>query len=312
MKTLKKLLIFAAVAALPAFAQVTSFQTSLTSAITSQTQRVFTVASVGTNTLGIFAPNLANAGAGLAPSIQLYVDSELMDVTAVVGTTLTVRRGAAGTRAQTHNSGTLVIAGQPNVVFFSSYPYFGSCTTSQILSLPIVILVPDGLNVIENCVNVSAGVGTWAVTNDPGSLNAPDTYFVTAAYTNATTTFSTVTNMTFPVLAKVSTSIQCQIIWQGTAATTGPKYQFTGPASPTAVASNAISAVTSSTFTQTSATAFSTSMPNAGAITTATNFRDTVTLGLVNGANAGNVVLQAAANGAGTLTIQPGSFCVAQ
>jgi hypothetical protein len=53
-------------------------------------------------------------------------------------------------------------------------------------------------------------------------------------------------------------------------------------------------------------------MANAGTITTATNFVADVTLGLVNGTNAGTITLQAAANGAGTLTIQPGSYCQLQ
>lgn len=132
-----------------------------------------------------------------------------------------------------------------------------------------------------------------------------------SAYTNATTTFSNVTGLAVPILASKNYSIDCHILWQGSAGTTGPKYQFTGPAAPTAVAANAFSAVTATTVTQASATAFASSMANAGTVTTATNFMDEVRIAVLNGTTAGTVQLQAAANGAGTLTIQPGSFCVA-
>ena len=319
MKTIRNLSFLAAMAAIPAAAQVTTFQTSITAAITSNFQRVISVASVGTNTLGIVAPQPLNGAIGLPPSTQIMVDSELMDVEAVAGTVLTVRRGAGGTRAQTHASGAVVFAGQPNVVFFNQ-PFYGSCLLSTglagtpgqplvPLSLPIWIIMPyDGLVFQENCVN-----NVWVTIQGPGPQSTPVSQYVTAAYTNATTTFTNVTGLTgFPVQAKTSMKLHCDIYWQGSATTTGPKYQFTGPASPTSVIAQATSEVTASTFTQTVVTAFSTSMPNAGTITAATNFHDTVDLSLINGVNAGLVTLQAAANGAGTLTIQPGSVCTQQ
>jgi hypothetical protein len=137
------------------------------------------------------------------------------------------------------------------------------------------------------------------------------------AYTNATTTFSNVVGgsgqtLQFSVEASTNYIVHCKLVWQGSANTTGPKFQWTGPASPTAVAATAFSNVTATTFNEVSAVAFSSSMANAGTITTATNFVADVTLGLVNGSNAGTVTLQAAANGAGTLTIQPGSYCQLQ
>jgi hypothetical protein len=58
---------------------------------------------------------------------------------------------------------------------------------------------------------------------------------------------------------------------------------------------------------------FSTAITTFGtAGATGTNYVANISLGIINGANAGTVTLQAAANGAGTLTIQPGSFCVMQ
>lgn len=145
------------------------------------------------------------------------------------------------------------------------------------------------------------------------SMNPVFTAYLTgSAYTNATTTFSNVTGLALPIAASQNYHVTCRITWQGTAATTGPKYQFTGPASPTAVAAGMLSVVTATTFITASATAFSSAMANSGTVTTATNFTDVVDVSVINGANAGTVQLQAAANGAGTLTIQPGSYCMEQ
>lgn len=135
-----------------------------------------------------------------------------------------------------------------------------------------------------------------------------------AAYTNATTGFTTVVGgsgetLQSTVAANARFSATCQIMWQGSAATAGPQFQWTGPAAPTAVAASLTSPVTSTTFVQAPATAFSSAMADAGAVSPTTNFVAIVTLGLINGANAGTVTLQAAASGIGTLTIQPGSYC---
>jgi hypothetical protein len=71
------------------------------------------------------------------------------------------------------------------------------------------------------------------------------------------------------------------------------------------------SPVTTATYLDATAVAFSSSMADTGTVTATTNFNAVITLGLVNGTTGGAVVLQAAANGAGTLTIQPGSSCTA-
>lgn len=136
--------------------------------------------------------------------------------------------------------------------------------------------------------------------------------FVTSPYTNATTSFSNVTGLSFAVAANSNYSVTCQILWQTDTATGGPKVQWTGPAAATAVAASLHSAVTTTTYIDATATAFSSPMADSGTVTTATNFNSIVTLGLLNGANAGTVQLQAAANGIGTLTIQNGSFCVSK
>jgi hypothetical protein len=155
---------------------------------------------------------------------------------------------------------------------------------------------------------------TISINPNNGTLtNVPATVFLTgSAYTNGTTTFSSITGLSFPVSASRNYHAICRITWQGSANTTGPKYQFTGPATPTSVAAGMQSTVTATTFITASAVAFSSAMANSGTVTTGTNFTDTVDLAVLNGANAGTVQLQAAANGAGTLTIQPGSSCLVQ
>jgi hypothetical protein len=139
-----------------------------------------------------------------------------------------------------------------------------------------------------------------------------------AAYTNATTTFSNVVGgagqtLQFSVEASTNYILGCQILWQSSANTAGPKFQFTGPASPTAVQYAVVQAVTATSDGTAGATAFSTSLNASGiSVVVTTNEPAELSLGLVNGANAGTVTLQAAAQGVGTLTIQPGSYCQLQ
>jgi len=183
-----------------------------------------------------------------------------------------------------------------------------AAVTSYVLNLAGA--APTNNNSAELFSNASPGVGSFAKMQQTAITSG-------SAYTNATTTFSNVVGgsgqtLQFSVEASTNYAATCHVMWQGSASTTGPKFQWTGPASPTAVVAYAHSPVTTSTYLDAPATAFSTSMPDTGTITTATNFVSDLTLGLVNGVNAGTVTLQAAANGAGTLTIQPGSFCVLQ
>ncbi len=182
----------------------------------------------------------------------------------------------------------------------------GSLTAGSTCTVTITF-TPGGVGARTATFTYSWTGGSLVVTlNGTGLVVAP---YVTTAYTNATTTFSNVSSLSFPVAASQSLHAMCRVTWQGSAGTTGPKYQFTGPASPTSVAIGMNSIVTATTVIAASATALSTAVANTGTVTTATNFTDTVDIGLINGTTAGTVQLQAAANGAGTLTIQPGSYC---
>jgi hypothetical protein len=173
-----------------------------------------------------------------------------------------------------------------------------------------VTFTPGGVGARTASISFSWTGGSYSVAlSGTGLAQFPQ---VASAYTNATTTFSNVSPLYFFANAGGNYRFVCRITWQGSATTTGPKYQFTGPASPTSVAIGATSNITSSTYTSGAVTAFSTAFANTGTITATTNFTDTVDLGLINGSTAGLVQLQAAANGSGTLTIQPGSYCILQ
>lgn len=148
----------------------------------------------------------------------------------------------------------------------------------------------------------TAGACVWNAERQTAMYTAAD-------YTNATTTFSNVTGISFAVDASKNYIGRCYILWSGSAGTTGPKFQLTGPATPTAVIGSLESAVTATTSIFASVTAFSSAMANTGTVTAATNLPAFITFSVMNGTNAGTIQLQAAANGTGTLTIRKGSNC---
>ncbi|HVH87680.1 MAG TPA: hypothetical protein VM912_13215, partial [Terriglobales bacterium] len=131
------------------------------------------------------------------------------------------------------------------------------------------------------------------------------------AYTNATTTFSTLTNMSFPVVANHTYSMTCNLVFQGSATTAGPKFQVTGPASPTSVLLAVDGGTGAAAYADAAVTAFSSSNAVLGTLGAGTtNYVAHVNLTVINGSTAGTVALQAASNGAGTLTVAAGSYCV--
>lgn len=148
--------------------------------------------------------------------------------------------------------------------------------------------------------------------NGSAYQNLIQTFRITSAYTNATTGFTSVTGLSFPVAASRNYHAVCHIVWNSSAAQAGPNYQFTGPAQFTNLVTNTLSSVTASTFFTMSATTFNSRMNNSNLVFTNTNMIDTITFDLINGTIAGTVQLQASAANTGTLTIQPGSACMVQ
>lgn len=151
--------------------------------------------------------------------------------------------------------------------------------------------------------------------NNAGLQQIPLVSMVTSVYTNATTAFSTVSfSPALPTIAANRTySVRCEIIFQGSAGTAGPKFQVTGPAAATSVRLSVDGATASAGYAAAVASGFSNGNAALGTITsTGSDLIAHVIIGIMNGANSGAIALQAAANGAGTLTIQPDSFCVIQ
>jgi hypothetical protein len=172
-----------------------------------------------------------------------------------------------------------------------------AAVTSYVANVPAGAPTNNNSGILYS--NANPAVGTFA--------KMPQTAFLTSNYTNATTTFSNVTNLSFSVEANTNYKMHCDLDYQTSATTADVKIQITGPASPTAVTYDLVTEVTGSTLSAAVATAFSTSLSEAGTPTITTNFPLTVTMTLINGANAGTVQLQAAATGTGTITIIPGS-----
>jgi hypothetical protein len=137
MKKLILVLTLLTLAAVPVSAQTYLTTTTLTAAITTPSSS----APAGT-TINISSATTAAVGG------QVYIDHEVMGITAINGTILTVTRGQQGTAATTHNSGAVVIIAPvaalrgnfPGGVFTQLTPsgLSGSCTASNYQYLPIV------------------------------------------------------------------------------------------------------------------------------------------------------------------------------
>lgn len=148
--------------------------------------------------------------------------------------------------------------------------------------------------------------------NNSTYQNLLQTFRITTDYTNATTAFTSVTGLSFPVAASRNYHAVCHIIWNASAASAGPNYQFTGPILFTTVQTSVLSAVTASSFFTLTANTFQSRMNNSNTVFTNTNMIDTITFDFQNGTIAGTVQLQASAANTGTLTIRSGSACQVQ
>ncbi len=290
------------------YGQTALTQTTLSTAVTTTSQTTLQVASA----TGINAPQPFQTSGMAGVSTQLYIDDEMLAVERVQGTLLTVQRGINGTRARTHASGAnvFIVQMQTQTQAAIAYSLGGSCTPG--VGLAAFSPVIDYYDAQTYQCETLNGQNEWVVQTIQGQQHFPNLLSLgTAAYTNATTTYSTVTNLSFPVVSNHTYSMTCNLVWQGSVTTAGPKLQVTGPSSPTAVLLAADGGTGAAAYADAAVTAFSsgiTAFGTAGA--GATNYVMHVNLTVINGANAGTVALQAAANGSGTLTVQPGSYCV--
>ena len=151
----------------PAFsvAQTALTQTTLSGA-TDGVQQVIQVASA----TGIVAPN-PFGGPSQTPGFNttLVIDKEALTVESVSGKSITVVRGANGTKAVAHNAAAVVWVGNPNV-FLSSIPQ-GTCTPS-ITYTPTLVIGPAYQSNVSywNCITLSSGVYNWEPVLSTGAI----------------------------------------------------------------------------------------------------------------------------------------------
>jgi hypothetical protein len=148
--------------------------------------------------------------------------------------------------------------------------------------------------------------------NNGGAQPIPTRGILTSTYTNATTTASNITGLSFAVAANRNYVMTCQLFYQGSVGTAGLDITITGPAAATSIFYGYKEHPTATTIQNSVAAAFATKLVGAAAVTVTTNLSAEVTLGLRNGANAGTIQVQGSATGAGTVTVQAGSYCTMQ
>jgi hypothetical protein len=118
-----------------------------------------------------FGPN----GSPTQPNSQtiLYINEEQENVLGITGNAVHVSRGQAGTRANAHVSGAVVLAGRP--VWFYRFDPSGACVTANVYVTPWVNVI-DGLRWLCSPITLS-----WV----PGFNNTTMPARVTAAVASA-------------------------------------------------------------------------------------------------------------------------------
>ncbi len=202
--------------------------------------------------------------------------------------------GTVGSTSDVFSGSSFVFAGLPNAGNLS-HVFCPDCT--------------------QNTPTAGSGAGAHLFRSNSQwiGLRSPTIGIVSGSdYTNATTTFSNVTGLSWAVpTAQVGPtySMHCSIVWSASAATAGPQFQITGPTAVT-LAATMVSAITSSTTASAATTTFGSAMNPVGAtVTSGVNEFAMVDMGWTMGGTSGTIQLQAAAQGVGTLTIRQGSYC---
>jgi len=141
------------------------------------------------------------------------------------------------------------------------------------------------------------GDGTWAAPTGATILQITSDASVTG------TTMTNVSGMSFTANASTNYRVSCQFATVSTTSTGNFQYQWTGPASPTAV-------FYGNSANGTAATAFSSAVSLGNSTAVVINGQS---LGLINGTNSGTVQLQISDSSGGfTATLKAGSFCLVQ
>ena len=216
--------------------------------------------------------------------------------------------GLAGISAASVFGPSFVLSGNGFKTTFSP----GTATANRTLTTPDIdgqlVVSPTGA-VFGN--NHLVGTGSTGKIIDLG-VAPPQSRMVASAYTNATTTATNITGLSFSVAVNVNYAMRCDLYYQGSTTTAGLDITLTGPASPKSIFYSYDESATATSVQSSVANTFATKLTGKATVTAITNQRAVVTMGLRNGANAGTVQVQGSATGAGAVTVQPGSFCTLQ
>lgn len=156
----------AALFVVPAYAQTILTNTTLSSAVTDTSSRIFTVASA----TGITAPSPTNNQL----ATFLFVDNEEVSVSAVNGTQITVARGISGTASRTHASASTVFIIPAYLATRSVAPApAGSCTRGNEIVLPRITPTPNQA-IISDCLGGQWVNGDGTTFPQPNGLRLPD------------------------------------------------------------------------------------------------------------------------------------------
>jgi hypothetical protein len=165
----------------------------------------------------------------------------------------------------------------------------------------------------NDCAKFSNASGTVTIADAGAPCYTSSILFLTSNYTNSTTTFTNVPGWSFAAAANTNYALHCDFTYQESLSGAQLQLQVTGPSSPTAVEINFSefgANYSGPSYMVSNASAFSTPVL-AGQACTSGSFgpcAGTLTMTLINGANAGTVQVQAAATAAHQVTIYPG-YC---
>ena len=144
----------------------------------------------------------------------------------------------------------------------------------------------------------------------------PQAATITTAYTNSTTSPTSIVGLAFTVAASTNYVLHCHGLYKA-AATGGLSLTVTGPSTPTGVSYDlrATTTLSAGAPTDNMVAATGTSYPSAigaAVVTATTDMPFDFTMNFINGVNAGTLQLQAQSSAAAALTVEVGSTCTMQ
>lgn len=165
----------------------------------------------------------------------------------------------------------------------------------------------------QGATGATGATGDTGATGPAGAAGAGQLYkVVTSNITNSTTNPANITGLSFSVAANTEYGFFCSITGSGSS-TALPRYNITGPASPTTVSFMTQRATTTSAQTLLVLQAFSSAAQTAACTSSCnTTVLPMLIYGtILNGSNAGTVQLQVTSSTSGqTVTVYRGSYCV--